>query len=148
MWSQNSVVRSVAVCLLAVVVVLVAAGPARAVPSIEFTDQPGGHPLVVTRGIPTLEELPPELRSLLAMLGGSLPESNPEVVTDVGMAHLTALLPGPVGVEAKGFTKIVDGMGAARGLVYVFAIANVPAVETFFVSDSHGSFASVLRQME
>ncbi len=94
----DSVVRSVAVCLLAAVVVLVAAGSARAVPSIEFTDQPGGHPLVVTQGIPTLDDFPPELRFILSLFGASLPESNPEVETWVGQAQVTALLLNPVGV--------------------------------------------------
>lgn len=146
MWTLDSVVHSVAVCFLAAVVVLVAAGPARAVPSIEFTDQTGGHPLVVTQGIPTLEEFPPELRFILSMFGASLPESNPEVETVVGQAQVTALLGAPVGVEGQLFAKVVDGAGTARGLVVVQSYG--PGVEAFFQSDSNSYFAQNLSMAE
>ncbi len=146
MWTLNSVVRSAVVCLLASVVVLAVAGPAWAVPTIEFTDRPGDHPLVVTHEIPTLEELPPVILALYALLGTGVPESHPEIETSIGQADLMAILLNPVGVEGMYYAKVVDGVGTTRGLLGVQIYG--PALQTVFVSDSGGGFDSLQWHVE
>ncbi len=146
MRTLNSVARSAVVSLLASVVVLAAAGGAWAVPTIEFTDRPGDHPLVVTHEIPTLEELPPVLLELYALFGVGVPASHPEIETSIGQADLTAILLNPVGVEGTYYAKVVDGVGTTRGLLGVQIIG--PALQALFVSDSGGAFDSVQWHVE
>ncbi|MEN6425610.1 MAG: hypothetical protein ABFE13_09625 [Phycisphaerales bacterium] len=137
--------RSFRFLLLAVGVLLIAACPVRAIPTMEFTDQVGDHPLVVTHEIPTLEDFPPDMPVLLTLFGG-LPDSNPEIETEIGQAQVTALLPSPVGVEGQYFAKVVDGEGTARGLVFVQVYGL--AVMAGFWSDSDSHFEQNLWMLE
>jgi hypothetical protein len=142
---SGSSLRSFASLLLAVGVLLIAACPVGAIPTVEFTDQVGDHPLVVTHEIPALEDFPPDMLMLLTLFG-SLPESNPEIETSIGQAQVTALLLNPVGVEGQYFAKVVDGEGTARGVVFVQAYG--PAFMAGFWSDSDSRFEQNLWTLE
>ncbi|MEN6576970.1 MAG: hypothetical protein ABFD90_11560 [Phycisphaerales bacterium] len=145
MCASGSSLRSFAILLSVAGVLLIAACPVGAIPTVEFTDQVGDHPLVVTHEIPALEDFPPDMLMLLTLFG-SLPESNPQIETNVGQAQVTALLLNLVGVEGQHFAKVVDGEGTARGVVFVQAYG--PAFMAGFWSDSDSRFEQNLWTLE
>ncbi len=151
MWTLRSSLGSFAACLLmAGVLLLVVAGPARA--ALEFTDQAGSHPLIVATDFPTVAdifaeaEVDPDMAWILQRLMSEMGvTSNPQVqITDVGYAQVAAFLLGeePAGEKGSYLIKVAGADDSGRGVVIVqldsFALGStiMTSADVIFGSDS------------